>query len=242
MLINSVKNKEFLPAANHFVRPRFYDSEELFAENLKTQPEDWYYRTNPVNYTLNLQGYRTQEFDTIDWSNSVVMFGCSQMFGVGVDDKDTLASQLSKLINKPVINMGVIGSSMMFAFHNSIILKEICSKPLAVINMWTNCDRAVFYGDTIQHCGVWNYESLPYTKVWMDNLNHSNTHAYFISTASKHLWENTKYYEFTLFDETAKVTNCDLPGFIDCDYARDLSHQGRNTYRTLAFRIANRLF
>ena len=241
-LISAAKNNKFLPATNHFVSPRFYDSEELFAENLKTQPTDWYYRTNPVNYTLNSSGYRAAEFDTINWSDSVVMFGCSQLFGVGVDDKDTLPSQLSSLIGKTVVNMGVIGSSMMFAFHNSLILKNICSKPLAVVNMWTNCDRTIFYGNPMQHCGAWNYDSLPYAKAWMEDLNHSDTHAYFISSASKHLWHDTKYYEFSLFEETTKVTGCDLPALVGYDYARDLSHQGRNTYKILAYKIANKLF
>ena len=241
-LISAARNNKFLPATNHLITPRFYDSEELFAENLKTQPEDWYYRASPVNYTLNSNGYRAPEFDTINWADSVVMFGCSQTFGVGVDNKDTLPSQLSSLIGKNVINLGVIGSSMMFAFHNALILKNICSKPLAVINMWTSCDRAVFYGQSMQHCGAWNYDSLPYAKAWLEDLTHPSTHAYFISTASKHLWHNTKYYEFSLFEETTKVTGCDLPVLVEHDYARDLSHQGRNTYKILAYKIANKLF
>lgn len=246
-IIKSIKENKFLTAAGHLVKPRWYDSEELFLENLKTQPDDWYYRTAEVNYTLNSEGYRAPEFDTVDWENSVVIFGCSQVFGIGVDDSDTLSSQLSNLIGKPVINLGVSGSSMMFAYHNSIILKNICVKPLAVIQMWTHHDRAVYYGSDehnagVWNCGVWNYETLPYTRAWIDELNHSRTHALFISMASNHLWSNTKFYEFTLFEETATAIDCKLVRSPSFDYGRDLSHHGSYTNRVLAYQIANRLF
>ena len=39
------------------------DSEQLFKENLLTQPDDWYYRTHSIEYNLNKYGYRTVEFD-----------------------------------------------------------------------------------------------------------------------------------------------------------------------------------
>lgn len=246
-LIKSIKENKFLPASAHFIKPRWYDSDELFLENLKTQPADWYYRTAEVNYTLNSLGYRAPEFDTVNWEDSVVIFGCSQCFGIGVDDADTLSAQLSKLIGKPVINMGISGAATMLSFHNSIILKNICAKPLAVIQMWSHHDRAVYYGyETgsagIMNCGIWNYEIFPYTRAWLDDLTHSKTHALFASMASKHLWSNTKFYEFSLFEETANAINCDYPAIIGGEYGRDLLHHGRNTNKILANQIAKKLF
>lgn len=246
-LIESVKDNKFLPAIGHFATPRWYDPEELFLENLKTQHENWYYRTAQVNYTLNTEGYRAPEFNTVDWENSVVIFGCSQLFGVGVDDNDTLSAQLSKLINKPVINLGVTGASMTFCFHNSIILKNICANPAAVIQMWTHHDRTVYYGYEqhtagVTNCGVWNYETFPYTRAWLEDLKHSRTHALFMSMASKHLWSNTKFYEFSLFQETANAIGCNYPAILNPDYGRDLSHHGRETNKVLAYQIACQLF
>jgi len=240
--IELAKNNKFLPATNHLLKPRFYDSDELFNENLKTQPANWYYKKANVNYTLNHNGYRAVDFDTVDWENSIAMFGCSQLFGVGLDDTDTLPSQLSFLIKRPVINLGVIGSSMMFSFHNSLILKNICAKPLAVINMWTNHNRGVFYSEPLQHCGAWNYYTSPYAREWMSDSNNTATHAYFISTASKHLWSNTSYYEFSLFKETVEAIGCDDLNIDGGDYARDLVHEGRNTFKSISVSIANKLF
>jgi hypothetical protein len=95
------------------------DTEERFQENLKSQPEDWPWRNQQITYKLNSQNYRAPEWDSIDWENSVVMFGCSQVFGVGVDEDQTLGYYLSELLNKPVINLGIPGGSSMALWINT---------------------------------------------------------------------------------------------------------------------------
>ena len=100
------------------------DNEKFYKENLLKLPENWEYRNKKVNYTLNKHNYRTDDFRKIDWLNSVVVFGCSNVFGIGVDDTDTVSFNLSKLINRPVINMGCPGTSIKFSFHNNLILKN----------------------------------------------------------------------------------------------------------------------
>lgn len=85
------------------------DTKKLYESNLKKQPKNWYYRNNNVRYTINSNGYRTYEFKDINWKNSVIIFGCSQVFGIGLDDEYTISNQLSKLIKCPVINMGMGG-------------------------------------------------------------------------------------------------------------------------------------
>jgi hypothetical protein len=45
------------------------DTKELYKTNLKEQPDDWYYRVNKVEYNLNSAGYRTKDFNQINWSN-----------------------------------------------------------------------------------------------------------------------------------------------------------------------------
>jgi hypothetical protein len=126
------------------------DHKELFEQNLKTQPDDWYYRTHEVKYTLNSLGYRTREFDDIDWKESIVMFGCSFVFGIGVTDKHTIPYFLEQLSGRPVINMGIGASSIQTVLHNSIILND--SKyptPKAVVNMRTDLNRYQLYENNL---------------------------------------------------------------------------------------------
>jgi hypothetical protein len=233
-----VKKNKFLPVDSSF--GKYFsgtDTPELFAYNLKVQPEDWYYRHAPVRYTLNRQGYRTAEFNTIDWGNSIVIFGCSNVFGVGVDDKYTLATQLSELVNKPVINMGVGGGSITFSLHNAIILRDHYPTPLAVINLWTDYSRTVYYHKKkVTACGSWNIETNNYMHSWAAEDSHGKTHAIFASKTSKLLWENTKYFEGSYFNQTAQLLSCKLMDHKED--ARDGLHYGNSTHHRSAVTIA----
>uniref|UniRef100_UPI002622C6EF hypothetical protein n=1 Tax=Acidovorax sp. TaxID=1872122 RepID=UPI002622C6EF len=50
------------------------DTPEYFKKRLSTMPDDWHYRTKEIYYTSNRLGYRTVEFDSVDWQNSAVLF------------------------------------------------------------------------------------------------------------------------------------------------------------------------
>jgi len=238
--INSIKKGELLPGVDLGSSTLEYahlDDEKLFLKNLKITTDNWYYRTHKVNYKINSKGYREKEFDTLDWANSVVIFGCSEVWGVGVDDSSTIVSFLSKLIKFPVINLGVAGSSIMFALHNALILNQSYPTPKAVINLWTEYYRTVSYKETglVVHHGVWNPDS--YLANWaIDDVNPA-THAVFCQMASHQLWKGkTIYYEASLFEETAKLFNCEH--LIKIDHARDLVHSGVESNRAIAGKIA----
>ena len=236
-----VKKNNFLPV-NHYASKHFAgtDDKRLYKTNLNIMPDDWYYRHNTVTYTLNKDGYRAPEFKTVDWANSAVIFGCSHAFGVGVDDKDTVAEQLSKLIGKPVINMGVGGTAILYSFHNSSILRDGYPTPLAVVQLWSAHSRAVYYKSrSIISCGAWNAEEDNYMQYWAEDDTHSQIHSVFASKISKHLWQDTKYFEGSFFSDTAELLDCAYLEHVDC--ARDLRHYGPKTHALVAQQIADNL-
>jgi len=213
------------------------DSEQLFKENLATQPEDWFYRTRDIEYKLNRYGYRTVEFDTVDWANSVVIFGCSNVFGTGVHEEDTLSSQLSTLINMPVINMGIGATSMEYALYNSIILNDKYPTPKAVIHIWSSFNRTTYYDvKNITNHGSWDVKVNGYMDMWSKEPSHALVHGLMCQMISKQTWiGKTKYYETSFFDDV--VSKLQLPGLVWVDNARDLSHPGRLTLGKLAVQI-----
>ena len=217
------------------------DNHAQYNENLVTQPDDWYYRTNTVEYNLNSHGYRTVEFDTVDWANSVVIFGCSNVFGVGVTNEDTLSSQLSKLINMPVINMGIGASSIEYAVLNSMILSEHYPTPKAVIHIYSGIDRTTYYSKkNVEHHGSWNSKLNDYFSLWCDDPAHAKVHALMCQMFSKQVWSTkTKYYETSFFETTARLLR--LPNLKWYDVARDLKHPGRETLKKLAEQIKDNL-
>ena len=216
------------------------DNESLYKENLKTQSEDWYYRTNIVEYKLNKHGYRTIEFDTVDWANSIVIFGCSNVFGVGLCEKDTLSSQLSRLTNTPVINMGIGASSIEYSFYNSVILNAHFPTPKAVIHLYSAIDRTTYYNKrNVTHYGAWDLQE-DYMDLYAKDPAHAKVHAIMYQMIAKKLWSNkTKYYEASFFGDTAGCLNLNC---IPClDQARDLKHPGHMSMYKLAEQIRDSL-
>lgn len=213
------------------------DDKPAFIKNLTTQPDNWYYRNNPIDYKLNMHGYRTTEFSSVDWANSVVVFGCSNVFGIGIHEEDTLASQLSKLINMPVINMGAGGTSIEFSLYNSIILRNSKPIPRAVIHIWSNIDRTTYYHkrNIINH-GPWSMQRNSYMDLYSTDATHAKVHATMAQMISKQLWNDTKYYEASFFDDTSLLLKIPTVGIND--RARDLMHPGKDTLAKLARQIA----
>ena len=217
------------------------DTKELFEENLKTQPDDWYYRTHEVKYTLNSFGYRTKEFDDIDWKESIVIFGCSNIFGIGVADEHTIPYFLEQLSGRPVINMGMGGSSIQTALHNSIILNDSeYPTPKAVVNMLTSLTRFQCYmSDTVSHMGIWSTDNKKSQFDTVTNRIHFNL---MNIKMIRNLWKNkTIYYEGSVFCQHKLINTLDEK--ISCDdlpldkSARDLGHPGRVSNYSIAKKI-----
>lgn len=194
-----------------------------------------------ITYDLNSDRYRTREFSQVDWPNAVILFGCSNTFGEGLDEADTISCRLSSLINRPVLNMGVGGTSMQHALYNSAILHKIYPKPAAVIQLWTEYSRITYFHKTqAENLGAWNYEKENLYELWNRNEHNSKIQASFISLVSQQLWKDRSlYYEATHFPSTAKLLNCDLLETVDT--ATDGVHPGAKSSQLTAERIANAL-
>lgn len=218
------------------------DTKELFETNLKTQDDNWFYRTNPVNYSVNSSGYRTKEFKTINWADSIVVFGCSVVFGTGVDDQHTIPAMIEQQSGIPTINMGIGGSSIMSSFHNSIILNQRYPAPRAIVHLWTDYSRTVYYYKKhVEHYGVWDIADNNYIYHWNKDEEHAKCQALFAQLASRQIWNNrTKYYEASLFSATQKLLGCDKLND-SYDKARDLMHNGIKTNEKAARQILNNL-
>ena len=83
-----------------------------FEDNfLPPQMKNVYPRVNPIDYKVNSYGYRCPEFDTINWEDSYVLLGASNIFGEGVLENETISYYLEQMLGKPVINLGFAAAS-----------------------------------------------------------------------------------------------------------------------------------
>ena len=182
-------------------------------------------------FKINSKGYRCPEFENIDWKNSIVLIGCSMACSVGLEEHDTLHTQLFKLTGMPVVSLGVAGSSPQFSFDNSILLKENFPEPKYVIQLWSEYNRSVLYKkDKILHQGsTWNEERLKYF-----SSEHLAITMHTYHNASKHIWQN--YLAYSFFNTTASLLN--IPELPYVDFATDNSHYGPVSSKLCAERIA----
>ena len=211
------------------------DTEELFNINLSTQPEGWPWRKQPVTYTINSQRYRAPEWDQIDWGNSIVVFGCSQVFGIGVDDHQTACHQLSCLLGINVVNLGMPGGSCMGQWINTEKLLNYKVKPLAVIYNWPMANRIIeLVDDTKNHsAGPWMLDHKPerFSKDWVTHPTQGFEYAKYAYMSVKRSWQCQQLHYSWDKDLSAYLN---LPRLLKVDQARDCMHDGPLTLKNWA--------
>lgn len=175
------------------------DSKSLYEKNLKKTPSDWWYRTKEIIYSTNKSGYRTYEFENIDWKNSIVIFGCSYVYGVGLADDELMSHYLSKFIGRPVINLGYPGGSNDLILQLNLLLSKYYETPWAIAVMWTHTDRYRLFTSTLpDNIGSWNEKSsisdgVDLNELWAvlnTNKTHEQMRNYFTAMAVKQLWKD----------------------------------------------------
>lgn len=203
------------------------DTPELFEMNLKAQPNDWHYRKKEINYIINTNGYRAKEWHEINWSEAIVVLGCSMTAGIGVAEDETITHYLSLLSGREVVNLGVASMGIDGMLFNNIALKRHY-KPWAVVNLWTNIDRMIeFLNNRPEFHGVWTKSK------YFKEHNRSEVNPIikdiFYSEAVKQMWKEHRVYYGTYYETTSHYLECDF--LKHTNSARDLLHCGRNDNR-----------
>lgn len=222
---------------NHILDFSGTDQEKPFRKNKKKQGANWEYADKKVLYSYNERGFRTVPFSKVAWEESIVIFGCSYVEGVGLAYNDTISSQLEKILNMPVINLGIGGSAIDLACWNSLILYKNYPRPKAVVQMWTALERysnlrAAINNDVESH-GPWTLTSSNAGTIWKERSK-------FYIYSDRELWRaKLPYYEITCFSETASEVNIDFFHYLD--KGRDLIHFGTKTAQATALRVARNL-
>ena len=227
------------------------DSESNFNNNLKKMPYNWHYREKEVNYKINDSGYRTDDWLKIDWKNSIVIFGCSCVFGVGLAEDEIISHYLQQMTGIKVINMGYGAGSNDLMVDNCASMINNFGYPMAVIFGWTFPDRFLFFSEK-NHINVGNWILKQDLSGFIGNRDqniYKNIYKYrrkngynlqMIGHNHKKiimamLKDKTKFIDFCFFEMFSNIFDCDHikegyifnPDFNDEFKARDLCHPGR---------------
>ena len=210
------------------------DSETNVRINEEIFGKEWYYYKKEISYINNEEGFRTRSFIDLDWSNCVVVLGCSNIKGTGNALEDTVGVQLEKILNIPVISLGISGAGVDLTCRNSLVLHNTRPFPKAVVQVWTGLDR---YCDFSPPRGIKKHMANRSGYCFKHDWGIRSQH---YIDSDRALWQGkTIYSEHSFFKHTADTLGID---FIDeKDQARDLDHPGYLTNRLAAEQIAQKL-
>lgn len=229
------------------------DDENKFLHNLKVQPQDWKYRTQEVMYNLNNNGYRAQEWEKIDWENSVVLLGCSCTFGTGLSEFETLdAAMCNAYGGRPFINLGYPGGSNEHILYNLTMLFKYFPMPKGIIISYTTTDRALYWEDMRSYgIGPWDIAEYPIKETIIHGENKSQQYlanflskfnelgkAYATAATIQQMCDmsGVPSYHFSWFQGSAHAARVDYIPLMGqtADRARDMMHPGADVMRGTA--------
>jgi hypothetical protein len=111
----------------------------------------WQWLKKTIPYQYNNLGFRCDfDFDgEFDFSDYIVVVGCSHVEGVGNHNTETVPTLLSNISNEKVINMGVGGCSNEVIYQNLIWLLSRKHRPKKIIVLWTSLYRDMMHSQTM---------------------------------------------------------------------------------------------
>lgn len=212
------------------------DTAEVYRANLAQTPPDWPWRNYPLRYITNSQGYRTAEFELIDWASSRVFFGCSNVFGEAIGAEHTAASLVPG-----GVNLGMGGAGPDFILANSIRLKAAGVNPQACVYVWPNWSRCFDYltEDHVTLWGPWNVTG-PRSSAWpfmQDELGAQKL-ALDCYNQINSLW-TCPIVHVSFRWELCQLLGCEYVAIVD--RARDMIHPGIESNQNLARLVRERL-
>ena len=214
------------------------DTEKTFEKNKKVMGNDWIYQNAEIPYCHDEYGFRIKQLGSqkCRWEESIVVFGCSNVYGIGLVYEDTFCYQLEQMLGIPVINLGMPASAVDFATRNSYILYKNFPHPRASVHMWTELSRqSDWYGKN----NLIAKNNVPSSPNYYPDINWEARSEHLIDL-DRTLWKDkTIYYESTFWYENSIRLGIDMINTIDT--ARDVSHPGPKTNYLLSLAISERL-
>jgi hypothetical protein len=128
---------------------KFYDidTEVIVDEAKKKFGSSWRWTDVDITYSLNSLGYRMKEFDKVDWSNYMAVFGCSFTAGVGLPLEETFSYKISNTLKLDLVNAGIPGGSNDLILANIVRLLNSNKLPKLIIVNWTSLSRKSYLYD-----------------------------------------------------------------------------------------------
>jgi hypothetical protein len=139
------------------------DTSELYAQHLKSEPADWYYRSANITYNYNSYGHRCKNIANIDLDNYILFSGCSHTYGEGLELEQTFPYLISEQLGMDYYNLGLGGTGIDVMEYNLLTwFRTIQKKPKFVVIQWTDHSRYAGKHENNQYlieAGTWSCDA-----------------------------------------------------------------------------------
>ena len=212
------------------------DHSGLFAQNLLTKPDDWYYRHNEITYSYNDHGHRCKNVKDLNFNNYILFVGCSHSEGVGNKLEDTHPYLVSKELGMDYYNLSLGGSSGETMRHNLTVWLTKFPAPKYIVWQWSFANRfLVQAGNVYVTVGSWNQDK-ELTKLLVQNAYSKiySTRDSLIAEYLNQLQNSIPIIQFAYPQYSVPKNSSAIIMEEYIDFARDDMHNGRLTHQKAA--------
>lgn len=210
------------------------DEKEPFLENLKKQPDDWYYRNTNITYSYNEYGHRCKNITELNLDNYVLFTGCSHTEGVGLELEKTYAYQVAQGLGVDYYNLAMAGTgidTMMYNLNMWFLL--VPKKPKFLFVQWPDETRYVLiHGELADPCGFWkNDEDTQKFLYYGDKISFFLSRKNLAEKMTQMMVTGSSLININVMNQkNSEGSNLILNRN---DFARDLSHPGIESHNEL---------
>jgi hypothetical protein len=216
------------------------DDENVFKENCKTQPDNWYYRNIEITYKYNKNGHRCKDIENIDLDNYILFTGCSHTEGVGLELEKTYPYIISKSLNMDYYNLALGATGIDVLEYNLINwLTVVKKKPKILVVQWPDHTRFISLN--------FKYKNLIPKGTWSDD---TETKKFIVAADISGFYNARKMITLRLvkkiYDPIYAINMSNIEKYDDngnfwkkLDVARDLCHYGVQSNQKLADTFLN---
>lgn len=207
------------------------DQELMFLENLKTQPNDWYYRFHEISYNYNSLGHRSKNIDELDLDNYILFTGCSHTEGVGLELEKTFPYVTANALKMDYYNLALGGTGIDVMTHNLVIWANTVPKlPKALVILWPQ---------PVRFSIVNSYPIFPKIQSFLPgNTPNSDYDRFMVLGEELRFFKSVQAMNTVLIENTYSRTKIiNLYNIPFCDKARDLSHGGIETNKSISDQV-----
>lgn len=213
------------------------DTKQLYQKNLNDPErrqllEKFGWINADISYVHNSHGFRTKEFTQTE---NFISLGCSFTYGTGLPQGCVWPELLSNMINVPVFNLGMAGTSLDTCYRAAKHYIPLLKPKFVVMLVPEKTRMEIFLEDLVyihlpSNPDVYKFSNDNWMKYWYTNEKNLDTLMQKNIDAIAWICKQNQA-DFYLVNDNFMYTDHD---FWHTDLARDLQHPGKPFHKALA--------